>query len=254
MQHKFSPWLSIDEDPADEPEGGGGEITVSAEEFQALKAELENKSKALANSREFENKYRKVEKILGDTHPEKLLELREAQRKAEQFKELEEQARLAGRNEASEEYKPQIEQFSQRALDAEAKAQQVETRFELFESFTRNEGVGKKFKTFCNLASEYIERGKDGSLRVKDENGTEVIYRDPKDGDRVATPDDFMKMLIKGEDLSKYQFTDLETLQHMFEPFNKAMGANLPTQNGIPSNKPLHEMTQQERAKYAFKS
>ena len=97
----------------------------------------------------------------------------------------------------------------------------------------------------------HFERVSDGSIQVKDETGKQVLFKDGKGTERLATPAEFMKMLAM-DTLEGYQFSNKPLMQYSFSAYNKAMGANLPTATSVPNGRDLQEMSQSELAKHAF--
>jgi hypothetical protein len=260
MRHnfKFVPHLFIDAEPPADGNGEGGvptpSPTIDPSQFQELQDKVKAYEGIIEKLRPVERNYKKLEAILGDTNPERLQELREAEQRYQQSQKDQEQVLLQTRNEVAQEYEPRIKDLNDQLSDRDKRMKEIDREYQLYQEFNRNEGIGKKFKTFIRLASDYVVEKQDGTFQVVDESGKQVIYKDKESGDRVATPGDFMKMLASGIPMDAYKFTDLDSLRRTFEPYNKAMGAGLPTANGLPSGKPLHEMSQAELAKYAFKS
>ena len=250
MNTNFSPWLSVDPEPAgDMQEGGAPAVDPRIEELQA---KLQSYEGIIEKLRPVERSYKKLEAILGDTDPERLQQLRDAESRSRQQESEIEQKLLAARNEVAKEYEPRIEDLNSQLSERDKRMKEIDREYQLYQDFNRNEGIGKKFKTFMRLASDYVTEKSDGSFQVVDESGKQVIYKDKESGDRVASPGDFMKMLASGASMEAYQFTDLDSLRRTFEPYNKAQGVNLPSSNGLPSGKPLHEASQSELAKVAF--
>jgi len=251
MNTNFSPWLSVDPEPIEDIPPGGGTPAVDPR-IADLEAKLQSYEGIIEKLRPVERNYKKLEAILGDTDPERLQQLRDAESKAQMQESQIEQQLLAARNEVAKEYEPRIQDLNSQLDERDKRMKEIDREYQLYQEFNRNEGIGKKFKTFMRLASDYVTEKSDGSLQVVDEAGKQVIYKDKDSGDRVASPGDFMKMLASGASMESYQFTDLDSLRTTFEPYNKAQGVNLPSSNGLPSGKALHEASQSELAKVAF--
>lgn len=250
------PWLTIDPDPADPGnDAGGGVVDPDPNpEIEQLRREAESYKGIVEKLRPIERQYKRLEALVGTTDPEKLQELRDAEQRYQQSQSDVESKVLEARNAVTADYEGQLKELNTKVQQYETKAQQQATEYELFRAFNSTEGEGPKFKSFVKLAGEYFERDSSGNLKVHDENGAPIIYSDKTTGDRAASPEDFMKMLVSGELDEKYRFSDIESLKRMFAPYNKAMGAGLPTRNGVPSGKALQDMSQAELGKLAFKA
>lgn len=282
MNKHFKPWSFVDPEPSDSTEGAGtgtagieavavppvaavtpqstdGDDGDTLKSLQSLRAELDAKDKALANSRKIERQYKSIEALLGTTDPEKLQQLREAEQLRQQQESQIEEQLAAAKAAALEGIKPTLESLRKEKTTLEETTstlkkdnQQIRDQFEIFRAFNEAGGIGTRFEGFVELASRYFERGEKGALQVKDTMGNVVHIE--KDGAEVpATPAQFMRLLSKGELPEKYAFTSVDMIQLAFPPANQSQGANLPTSSGFATGKPLQEMTQAELAKHAFK-
>lgn len=260
---KYSPWLCVDSDPGDPGAdvGGGGSGgapdsagSLSIEELQAQLSELQTKTQGqdslITKLRGIERQHKSMEAILGETNPERLQQLRDAEAELQKQQSTREQAVIDARNEVATEKKEEIDHLNKQLSVAKNESAQIQTKFELFQAFNANGGIGSRFEAFLNLASNNFERDSQKHLQVRDDQGKLVVISDDK-GDRAATPADFIKMLGSG-DLEGYQFNQMQMLQLTLEAYNKASGSGLPRDNGYNVTKPLSEMSKEELAKAAF--
>lgn len=251
-------YLSIDPDPADPGAslGGSGNGGPSLEQLQAQISDLQSKTQGqealITKLRGFERQYRSLEAIVGETNPEKLQALRDAQKNLEQQQAQAEQAVLKAKTEVSQEYKSKLDATTQQLTTAQQEAEKVRTQFDLFKAFNANGGIGSRFEAFLNLASANFERTEKGTLQVRDDAGTLITATDDKGVAMPVSPQKFIKMLNAGE-LDNYQFNQREMLQLTLEAYNKSSGAGLPGSNGLPSGGNLQTMSQAELANYAFR-
>jgi hypothetical protein len=247
----------IDVDPmgdgSGEPQGGS---SPSSEELMAqlaaLQAELQNKNKALENSRNIERQYKKVEAILGDTNPEKLQELREADLRFKQQQEQMDKLVIEAKNSVKSEYQQQLEELRKQNTDLSTKQQQVALTFELFKEFNAADGDGTKFDGFVTLSQGLFHRTESGELQVKDARGRLVTTKDDDGNVRPAAPREFMKLLIAGKLDKDYDIPNSDFLKLSFSPYNKAMGAGLPNGNAAPLPKDLASLSQSQLGSLIF--
>lgn len=282
MNKRFKPWFFVDPEPSDSAEGAGtgtagiepvavppvaavtpqstdGPDGDTLKSLQSLRAELDAKDKALANSRKIERQYKTIEALLGTTDPEKLQQLREAEQQRQQQEAQIEEQLAAAKQAALEGVKPTIESLRKEKVTLEETTatlkennQQIKDQFEIFKAFNEADGIGTRFEGFIELASRYFERGEQGALQVKDAMGN-VIHVEKDGAEAPATPAQFMKLLSKGQLPDKYVFASMDMIQLAFPPANQSQGANLPTSSGFATSKALQEMTQAELAQHAFK-
>jgi len=283
MKMRFKPWFFVDPEPGDGGEGAGtgtagidpapthltspvtpqptGEAgeAETLKMLQNLRAELDAKEKALANSRKIERQYKSIEALLGTTDPEKLQQLREAEQLRQQQESQMEEQLAAAKAAALEGIKPTLETLKKEKVTLEEATatlkkdnQQIKDQFEIFKAFNGADGIGSRFDGFIDLAARYFNRGDNGALQVKDSLGN-VVQIEESGAEAPATPAQFMKLLAKGQLPEKYVFSSLELIQQAFPPANQSQGANLPTSSGFATGKALHEMSQAELAKHAFK-
>lgn len=250
-----TPWLSVETDPPGEENGGSGSAP-NLETLQQQLSELQQKTSGqqelIEKLRGFERQYKSLEAIVGETNPDRLQQLREAESKLKEAQAAEQQKILDARNAAADEYTGQITKLTTQLSEAQQKAAQVETTYELFQAFNGNGGIGDRFQGFVGLAGGNFERDNNGKLQVRDDAGNLVVFK-PKEGpDRVASPAEFIKMLGANQ-LEGYQFNQLSMLQLTLEAYNKSSGSGLPGDNGIPVGVDIHKMSQANLGEMAFK-
>ena len=112
---------------------------------------------------------------------------------------------------------------------------------------------------FLRSPTPNLKRMDDESIQIRDDAGTLLLYKETgktgETSERVATVDDFIKMLGDGT-LAKskhYVFRELPMLQYTLEAHNKSSGPLLPGESGYNGLKPLSEMSQAELGSVAFK-
>ncbi|MEL7494636.1 MAG: hypothetical protein AAGJ95_11835 [Cyanobacteria bacterium J06554_11] len=257
-----TPHCSIDTDPPSdggEGGGGGGGAGEPQPDISALQTQLTEYKKVINNYRQKESSYesalrqqKRMEALLGDISPDKLVELRDAENKLASAKEQQEQRLLEERNAVASEYKQQIEQLNQKTSQYEQEIAGQRKEYELFKAFNANGGIPERFNGFVRLAADNFKRAQDNSMQVFDDTGKLVIFND-KNGDRAATPADFLQMLASGQLDESYTFNDLELMKLTTQAYNKSSGSGLPSNNGYNASKPLSEMSQTELAQIAFK-
>lgn len=255
MKYKFSPWLSVDGEPVgDMQEGGGGSQSVSYEEFQALQQELSGKNELIDKLRQIERRQRAFEATLGTNDPEQLQEMKQkSQRLEQQLQEQlakEEEMQSTIRASVLQEFEPKIQSLTQENQQLLAEKQKIADEYELYDAFNKTGGMGGRFEGFTALAGQYFYRSQKGEMQVKDSKG-ETIYNE--ETGKPVTPVEFMNLLASNKLPEKYVLSQKDMIQQTFTAYNKAMGANLPSSNGMPSGKALSEMSQSELAKFAFK-
>lgn len=245
---------SISPDPEGDPPAGGGGGGPTTEELQAaldnLQSELSAKNSIIDKLRPTERKYQQVSQILGEVSPEKLAELRDAERRLEEQQAKQDQLVLGIKQEAQTEWQEQVDglQKSNKALTLEVA--KVNQKFDLFRAFNNNGGIGARFDGFESLAGKNFERNKtSGALQVRDDQKRLVTFKDAE-GERPATAEEFIQMLGQG-DLGEYKFSQLDLIKLTLEPAKKSSGVDMPGNSGYNRTKPLNEMTQTELAKAA---
>lgn len=222
------------------------------EQLEALKAELAAKEKALANARQIERRYKSLEAIVGDTNPEKLQELRDAEQRLKQEQAERERMILEAKNQVTSEYKGHIDELQKLNAKLTAEQQQVSLTFDLFKEFNQAEGDGTKFDGFVTLSQGLFHRLDSGEIQVKDAKGRVITTKDEDSTLRPATPKEFMKMLIAGKLDNDYDIPNADFLKMSFAPYNKAMGAGLPSGNGSPLPKDLSSLSQSQLGSLIF--
>lgn len=250
MKFNLKPWqLTIDENPDGELSDGGQ--AAPDPRIAELEKELASYKGIVEKLRPVERRFKSLEALLGTTDPEKLQELREADRRiADQQSEWE--TKLAAvRDETASEYKPQISKLEQQNKSLVSEHQSIKDEYELFQAFNESDGIGSRFRSFVNLGRQYFYRSQSGALQVKDIRG-ETIYIDGDNGSRPATPTEFMKLLASNKLPDKYAIDQKDMLQITFNAYNKAQGANLPTNSGQQFSKPVSEMSQSELGSVLF--
>lgn len=240
-----------------DPPGDVGEPAPSAgddvaAQIEALKAELAGKEDALAKSRQFERRYRSLEAIVGDTNPEKLQELRDAEQRLKQEQAERERLIIEAKNQVTSEYKGHIDELQKLNAKLTAEQQQVLLTFDLFKEFNQAEGDGTKFDGFVTLSQGLFHRTDSGEIQVKDAKGRIVTTKDEDSTLRPATPREFMKLLIAGKLDNDYDIPNADFLKMSFAPYNKAMGAGLPSGNGAPMPKDLSSLSQAQLGSLIF--
>lgn len=252
---KAKPWqiLCATPDPIGEGGGGGGgELTVEALQAQIAELQQQNQgyAKLVGKLRPIEDKYQKLESLLGTADPAKLIELKNAEAQLQQqAAEIERQV-AAAKIEVSSTYQDQIKALNTRVEAAAQQSQQTQLTFDIFKAYNANGGIGDRFDSFMQLAQGNFRYAEDKSLQVVDDTGKLLIASDDT-GNRPASPADFMKMLAANK-LEGYQFGRASMLQLTLEAYNKASGAGIPANNGYNSGKAFSEMSQSELSKYAF--
>lgn len=237
----------------DPPSPGGGGNDLEAR-LQALQAELDGKTKALQSAREYERQAKRMEALLGTTDPEALQKLRDAEQSMKQQQEQHQQAILEAQNQVSSKYEKQLQEYQQKNQTLAQQLEQTRIKSELFQHYSAAEGIGTDFEGFLSLAQPLFHQT-DSGLVVKDATGKQINIKDAEGNYRPATPKEFMQQLASGKlDDGEYTIPNKRLMQHTFAPFNKAMGAGLPSGNGLPTGKSYQEMSQAELAKHAFKS
>lgn len=244
-------WNSVEGDPPAADEGGGGAASgdPGLAEWQA---KAEGLQKALENSRQFEKRYKKLEAILGDVDPDRLMKLREAENNSQRQAEEMERRILEAKNAAASEYEQQLQQAAKERQDALTQLEQVELSNEVLQAFGKAQGSSSEFQGFMTLAGSLFHRT-DSGLQVKDAAGKLITTKDESGQIRAANPAEFMNLLVQGKLDNEYQIPSINLLKMAFTPYNKARGAGLPSGNGAQPSKPFSEMSQAELAQYAFK-
>lgn len=242
----------VDVDPPSE--GGGAPLDVPtppsgtdpAAELAALRAELAAKEKALANARLVERRYKSLEAIVGDTNPEKLQELRDAEIKLKQQQESMDKLLLEAKNSVKTEFEQQLEELRKQNTTLTTAQKQTEMTFDLFKEFNDAEGDPKKFNGFIKLSEGLFQRTESGQIQVKDAAGKLVTTKDEDGNLRPARPAEFMRLLISGKLDGEFIIPDSEFLKSSFAAYNKAMGSGLPSGNGSPLVKNPADMSQSQ--------
>jgi hypothetical protein len=222
-----------------------------AAQLEALQNQLAAKEKALANSRQVEKNYRRLEAIVGDTNPEKLQELRDADQRLKQEQSDRERMIIEAKNSVTAEYKGTIDELQKQNSTLSSEREKIKMTFDLFKEFNQAEGDGTKFDGFVTLAQGLFERTDSGAIQVKDANGRTITTKDEDSTLRPATPREFMKLLIAGK-LEEYNIPNADFLKMSFAPYNKAMGAGLPSTNGAPMPKDLGSLSQSQLGSLIF--
>jgi hypothetical protein len=238
-------------DPGPVPDNGG------VGDLQSQINELQKQNQAYAGIieklRPVERQYKKLEALLGDTDPEKLQQLREADTRLKQQEEVLQAKILEAQNKTAAEYKQQIEALQKQNSSFQETAEGQKLTFDIFRAFNLSEGIGDRFEGFMELSKRSFERTTGGEIHVKDDAGKQVTFKDEQGNVRPATPAEFMKLLAS-DDLEGYTFQNKSLMQHSFAPYNRARGAGLPSGNGHDIPKNLSELPQSELFKYAFKN
>ena len=236
-----------------QPSGGGsGEDPVA--QLEALRAELAAKDKALGNARQVERRYKQLEAIVGDTNPEKLQELRDAETKLKQQQEESEKRLIEAKNSIKSEYEQQIQELNKQSSKLMTEQQKVAMTFDLFRHFNNAEGDGEQFEGFVTLSEGLFHRTDSGEIQVKDSAGRLVTTKDEAGNLRPATPREFMKLLVAGKLDDEFDIKNASLLKMTFAPYNKAMGAGLPSGNAGPMPKDLASLSQSQLGSLVFGS
>jgi hypothetical protein len=236
--------------PLDTPAPTGGDDANS--QLESLRSELAAKQKALDNARQIERRYKSLEAIVGDTNPEKLQELRDAEQRLKQEQAERERLIIEAKNQVTSEYKSHIDELQKLNTKLASEQQQVALTFELFKEFNQAEGDGTKFDGFVTLSQGLFHRTDSGEIQVKDAKGRIVTTKDEDSTLRPATPREFMKLLIAGKLDNDYDIPNADFLKMSFAPYNKAMGAGLPSGNGAPMPKDLSSLSQAQLGSLIF--
>ena len=223
-----------------------------SDQIEALKAELAAKQKALDNARQIERRYKSLEAIVGDTNPEKLQELRDAEIRLKQQQEEAERRLIEAKNSVKSEYEQQIAELSKQNSSLMTEQQKIAMTFELFRHFNAAEGDGEQFEGFITLSDGLFHRTDSGQIQVKDSMGRLVTTKDETGNLRPATPKEFMKLLASGRLDDEFDIKNASLLKMTFAPYNKAMGANLPSGNGAPMPKELSSLSQSQLGSLIF--
>lgn len=254
-------WNGICRVDVDPPSEGGASLEAdiqtptggfSQSEIEALRAELAAKQKALDNARQIERRYKSLEAIVGDTNPEKLQELRDAEQRLKQEQAERERLIIEAKNQVTSEYKGHIDELQKLNTKLASEQQQVALTFELFKEFNQAEGDGTKFDGFVTLSQGLFHRMDSGEIQVKDAKGRIVTTKDDDGTLRPAMPREFMKLLIAGKLDNDYDIPNADFLKMSFAPYNKAMGAGIPSGNGAPMPKDLSSLSQAQLGSLIF--
>jgi hypothetical protein len=241
-------------DTTPQPSGDSGNADLAS--LQAQLQELQKQNQAysgiIEKLRPVERNYKKLEAILGDTDPEKLQQLREADQRLKQQQDEINAKILEAQNKTAAEYKQQIEAIQKENQQLSETKRKTDLTFELFKAFNVSDGIGDSFEGFLDLSMRYFDRNQEGTLQVKDDLGKQVIFKGEDGERRPATPAEFMKMLA-ADDLEDYQFSNKRLMQYSFNAYNQSKGAGLPANNGHDIPKNLSELPQSELFRYAFK-
>ena len=229
------------------PAGGGGGDAGGSEP-----SEVEALRKALANARQFEKNYKRLEAIVGDTNPEKLQELRDADQRLKHEQSERERLIIEAKNAVAAENKGTIDELQKQNSTLSSEREKIKMTFDLFKEFNQAEGDGTKFEGFVTLAQGLFERTDSGDIQVKDANGRTITTKDEDSTLRPATPREFMKLLIAGKLDNEYSIPNADFLKMSFAPYNKAMGAGLPSGNGAPMPKDLASLSQSQLGGIVF--
>lgn len=232
----------------DTPAPSGGSLA----DIESLRAELAAKEKALANARQIERRYKSLEAIVGDTNPEKLQELRDAEIKLKQQQEEAERRLIEAKNSVKSEYEQQIAELSKQNSSLMTEKQKIDMTFELFRHFNAAEGDGEQFEGFITLSEGLFHRTDSGQIQVKDSMGRLVTTKDETGNLRPATPKEFMKLLAAGKLDDEFDIKNASLLKMTFAPYNKAMGAGIPSGNGAPLPKDLGSLSQSQLGAMIF--
>lgn len=216
------------------------ETTYTAEDFQALQAQVEaltqDKTKltgVIENLRKSEKGYKTVKAILGDTDPEKLQEYVTAEERARTAQEKTEQQVLLARQEVEAEWKTKLDESSSQVSKLQQQIVNSKIEQDLLRAYTQNGGIYQDFGTFHLLAQGNVSYNQKGAVEIRDDVGELLIFRpaDPKETERQASLGDFMTMVADGQ-IDKYQFRHSTGMKRCMEAYNKSSGANLPGSNG----------------------
>lgn len=249
----------VDPDPAGDAGAGVGEPPSPSDlngegggSGNGAQSEVEALRKALANARQFEKRYKSLEAIVGDTNPERLQELREAETRAKQQQEEAEKRIIDAKNSVKSEFEQQIAELNKQNAKLMTEQQKVSMTFELFRHFNGAEGDGEQFEGFITLSEGLFHRTDSGEIQVKDSMGRLITTKDETGNLRAATPKEFMKLLAAGKLDDEFDIKNASLLKMTFAPYNKAMGAGLPSGNAGPMPKNLAELSQSQLGSLVF--
>ena len=238
-------------DPGPVPSAGGGGDDIAAR-LASVEAELAAKQKALDNARKFERRAQQLEGIVGNLNPEELIKLRDAETRLQQQQSEMDKKLIEAKNSVTSEYQQQLEELRKQNTTLSSEQEKTRMTFDLFKEFNQAEGDGTKFDGFVTLSQGLFQRTDSGAIQVKDAQGRLVTTKDEDGNLRPASPREFMKLLISGKLDNDFDIPNADFLKLSFSPYNKAMGAGLPSGNGAPMPKDLASLSQSQLGGIVF--
>jgi hypothetical protein len=209
---------------------------VSAK-FQAAADEIAGRKKALASAREFERKYKRYQAVLGDTAPERLKELMDADQRSAEIEQNLESRLLEERQRVEREKQAQLDEVRSEADKARDLAAQVTKRYDVFRAYNQKGGLPPRFESFAALSEANISYDKEGSVEIRDDAGKLLTFKpkDLKEQERKASLEDFIEMVSSGG-IDEYKFQHAEAMKLCMEVYNGSSGSGLPSINGSGSS------------------